>query len=98
MYYDVLKAIDDIEYPSESTLITLCYNYDKNFIPTYMNEIYESQGYKFKADGLLNMVDNIKSGLPKCDLIKNSHRGVIVKTKKPVKPRKIKPMLIAGVK
>jgi hypothetical protein len=94
---DVLKAIDDIEYASESTLITLCYNYDKNFIPTYMNEIYESQGYKFKSDGLLKMVENIKYGLPKCDLIKNSHRSVIGKTKKPLKPRKIKPMLISGV-
>jgi len=94
---EILKAIDEIEYASESTIITLCYNYDKNFIPSYMHEIYESQGYGFNGDELLKMVDNIKSGLPKCDLIKNSHRGVIGKTKKPVKSRKIKPMLIAGM-
>jgi hypothetical protein len=94
---EINKAINEIEYASESTIITLCYNYDKNFIPVYMNEIYESRGEKFNSDGLLKMVGNIKSELPKCDLIKSSHRSIVGKTKKPVKPRKIKQMLIDGI-
>lgn len=87
---EIYKAIEEIDFASDSTITTLCYNYDLNFIPKYMNEIYESKNCKFDNSGILNMVKTIKSGLPKSDLIKNSYRGVIVKTRSPVKPRKIK--------